>query len=496
MFLWLTSPTPPEYGGGGGRIFNSAPFFDVSPLDGSSHRTFLPHTSSIRSFGLRAAQLGPGALPVILDKSGQMLQFKSAEKGAALQVRSASGELVTVAHARLEKNGPPVLLDKSGKVIKVQTARIERTTDQKQMQLVTARRFIIDGIPIFVDPSLDVIDVEQGQAGGDGVLEAQTTANGSLVYYQTVVNDVYAYFATGVKDHTITATQFPLTLADLTAITTIASGRGVTFPDPNALAVEVKIAWVEAASLPNLSSYITINATIPVYNTSDPTHKQWTLTGQHTVQLAMVGFHVVGSTGTTNPANTNHGHPEMIWATFEHFANAPRNDYHYFNASNVDTPVPLNANATWLFSGTFASPPPLSQFNVAHMNFSSPPNINANSGFTISPSDTLRTEPFGIAGSNTSSNTQVISMNNHVRGMLASGDIRGNYIMTGATWTPFGAPPNGGNGVGTNLLANTTMETYQQGSNCFTCHNQFPSMLGDASGNGLSHVFGPLQPLF
>ena len=491
MFLWLTSPTPPEYGGGGGRIFDSAPFFDVSPLDGSGHRTFVPHTAGlIRSFSLRAAQLGPGALPVILDKSGQMLQFESAEKGATLQVRSASGELVTVAHARMGENGTPILLDKANKVITLQAAKIEKTTDQQQTRLVTAKRFIIDGIPIFVDPSLAVIEVEQGQAAGNGVLEAQKTANGSLVYYQTIVNDVYAYFATGVKDHAITATQFPINATDLANITAFASGHA-TFPDPNALAVEVKSSWVEATGLPNLSSYITITATIPTYDTSSTT--TWTLTGQKTVQLALVGFHVVGSTGSA--PRKPQGHPEMIWATFEHFANAPRADYRYFNTGGTNQAVPENTNATWLFSATYPSPPPaLTNFNQEHMNFSSPPNINANSGFTISPSDTLRIEPFGIDGSNAASNTQVISMNNHVRGMLVGGDIRGNYIMTGATWTPFGAPPTGGNGVGTNLLSNTTMETYQQGTNCFTCHNQ--PMLGDPTGNGLSHIFGPLQPLF
>jgi hypothetical protein len=486
MFLWLTSPTPPEYGGGGGRIFDSAPFFDVSPLDGSGHRTFVPHRADlIRSFSLRAAQLGPGTLPVILDKSGQMLQFESAEKGATLQVRSASGELVTVAHARMEKNGTPILLDKANKVIKLQAAKIEKTTDQQQTRLVTAKRFIIDGIPIFVDPSLAVIEVEQGQAEGNGVLEAQKTANGSLVYYQTIVNDVYAYFATGVKDHAITATQFPINATDLANITAFASGHA-TFPDPNALAVEVKSSWVEATGLPNLSSYITMTATIPTYDTSSTT--TWTLTGQKTVQLALVGFHVVGSTGSA--PRKPQGHPEMIWATFEHFANAPRAAYSYFNTSSSTINIAQNTNATWLFCATNSSGP----FNQEHMNFSSPPNINANTGFTISPSDTLRIEPFGIDGSNAGSNTQVISMNNHVRGMLVGGDIRGNYIMTGATWTPFGAPPTGGNGVGTNLLSNTTMETYQQGTNCFTCHNQ--PMLGDPTGNGLSHIFGPLQPLF
>jgi hypothetical protein len=88
--------------------------------------------------------------------------------------------------------------------------------------------------------------------------------------------------------------------------------------------------------------------------------------------------------------------------------------------------------------------------------------------------------------------------------MLAAGDVRKNYILTGATWTIGGAPPNGGppngNEVGTSMMCNTTMETYQQGTNttkvgtnCFDCHSG--NMLGDPSGNGLSHIFGTLKPL-
>jgi len=91
------------------------------------------------------------------------------------------------------------------------------------------------------------------------------------------------------------------------------------------------------------------------------------------------------------------------------------------------------------------------------------------------------------------SNTEILSINNSVRGQLTNSEVRGNYILTGATWTPFGAAPTGNNGVGTNRLANTTIETYQQGSNCFSCH--LGNMLGDNFGNGLSHVYGPLTPL-
>ena len=225
-----------------------------------------------------------------------------------------------------------------------------------------------------------------------------------------------------------------------------------------------------------------MTATIPTYNQANP--NSWTPTGQQTVQLALVGIHVVGSTA---------GHPEMVWATFEHVGNTPSAAYSYNSTTGPKT-VSQDTSGTWLFSATGSAGP----FNTAHMSFTGPPsnNIQSSGAFTISPSDTLRSDPWGIDGSNAFSNTEVISMNSHVRGMMASGDIRGNYVMTGATWTPFGSNPSFSNlGVGTNKLSNTTMETYQQGSNCFSCHQHFgpppPNVPTD-----VSHVFPGLQPLF
>jgi hypothetical protein len=482
MFMWLTSPAPPAYGGGA-HIFDSPAFFDVSPPDASGHRTFLAHSSSlISAFPLRAAQLGPHRLPVIADRSGTLLEFNPPDSRLKPLVRDPSGKLVEIAHVRVE-NRRTILLDQEGQVIQAQHVPTVIPAAEPRASNAVVQKFLIDGIPIFIDPSLAVIDVEQGQADSS-VLEAQAAANGSLVYYATMVNDVYAYFLTGVKDGAITTTtpgQFPTTAADLnsTIAFAMAHGKGSPpFPDPHALAIEVKSSWVAAAGLPNLSSYITMTATIPTYNQANP--NLWTPSGQQTVQLALVGIHVVGSALV---------HPEMVWATFEHVSNTPPATYSYNSTSGPQT-VTQNTSGTWVFSATGSTGP----FNIPHMSFAGPPssNIQSDPPFTISQSDTLRTDPWGIAGSDASSNTEVISMNSHVRGMMASSDIRGNYIMLGATWTPFGSPPSGATpGVGTNRLSNTTMETYQQGgSNCFTCHQN------GLNPDGLSHIFGGLQPLF
>jgi hypothetical protein len=493
MFLWLTSPAPPRYGGGG-RIFDSPVFYDVSPPDSSGHRTFIPHTPGrIRIFNVRAAQVGRHGLPIVFDKKGRLLEVETPKLGpnGKQLILNQLSKPTEIDRVTLE-NGKPLFLDKEGKAI----ARPKAIVRPELNKSLVVQRFMAGRIPIFLDSAGNVVDVEQGQAGGGDVLQTQT---GSLVYYATMVNDVYAYFLTGAKNGGITPApnQFPTTPTDLNKVVAFAAAHGKTFTDPDALAIEVKSSWVEAAGLSNLSSYITMNATIPTYDTSNP--NQWTPNGQKTVQLAMVGLHVVGSTA---------GHPEMIWGTFEHFGNAPNGTYKYIDNTNATKTVTQTAAGTWLFSASNSSGP----FNAAHMFFNSP-NIDSISPFTITPSDTIRWKAFGGAfdfspnpldATTAASNSEIISINNSVIGQLAAGDVRANYYMTGSTWTIGGAAPTGsfksggggGNEVGTSKLANTTMETYQQGSNnlwntgtnCFSCHV--------TNTTSVSHIYPPLQPLF
>lgn len=494
MFLWLTSPAPKTYGGGGGRIFDSPAFYDVSPPDASGDRTFLPHVPGrIRAFNLRAAKVGPHGLPVVIDKRGRMLEVEPPRLGPTGRqlILNSAGKQVEVERVTMGPNRKPIFLDKAGK----QIVRPRPLIRPQMMKALTVQKFMIGQFPIFLDPAGNVVDTEEGQADG-GVLETQ---GGSLIYYAMMVNDVYAYFLTGTKDGGITPapTKFPTTQADLDKITAFASAHGKTFPDPNALAVEIKTAWVETSAVSNPADYITMQATVPTFDKSNP--NLWTPNGQKTVQLALVSMHVVGSTA---------GHPEMIWATFEHFGNAPNAAYSYNSTTGPKT-VAQNTSGTWLFCANGASAP----FNDVHMHYVSP-NIQSVSGHTISPSNIIRWKAWGGAANaspnpldaNTAaSNTEIISINNSVRGQLAAGDIRLNYFMTGSTWTIGGAAPTtsfgnpgntGGNGVGTSQLANTALETYQQtdanfspfANNCFSCHVN--------NTTSVSHIFKALKPLF
>jgi hypothetical protein len=164
MFMWATSPAPPSYGGGA-HIFDSPGFFDVSPPDASGNRTFLAHSPGlIRAFPLRAAQLGPHRLPVVADRSGRLLEFNPPDPNLKPLVRDPSGKLVEIAHVRLE-NARPVLLDAEGKVIQAQHVETVVPAAEQRASPALVQKFLIDRIPIFIDPSLAVIDVEQGQAG-------------------------------------------------------------------------------------------------------------------------------------------------------------------------------------------------------------------------------------------------------------------------------------------------------------------------------------------
>jgi hypothetical protein len=519
MFMWLTSPAP-----GGGRILDSEIFFDVSPVDEKGNRTFIPHgAAKTLEFNLRAAKVGPHGLPVIFGTTGGMLEVQEpqlAPSGKQLILDSA-GKTVEIARATLQ-NGAPSFLDQAGKPIQgAKPLPLTKLQDQLAVEEFAAdnivQKIMIGETPVFMTLSGKIVDVEQGQAQDNGVLEAQ---NGSLVYYATMVNDVYAYFLTrerGLsKNDPRKNDQFPTKKAELDEIKAFAAAHGTIFSDPNTLTVEVKSSWVKAAGLAHRGTYVTINATIPTYDKSNP--KKWKANGKENVELALVGIHVVGSVA---------GHPEMIWATFEHFNNVPIAEYKYNSTSGVKT-VPQETSGPWLFSSNNPS-----SFNVMHM-FANGLDIIATSPHAISPSDTIRWKPWGAAANlppnpvsgahvpNPSdaemvaaSNTEILSINNNVRGMMADGDIRRNYILSGATWAVQieGQPPhspsshfrhfspngpvNPGNQVGTSQLANSTMETYQQGmdnttngggSNCFTCHVTLKPKF-------LSHVYGALLPL-
>lgn len=327
-----------------------------------------------------------------------------------------------------------------------------------------------------------------GQAGGSDTL---LSLNGSLVYFGVHANDVYAWFNTAVSNGVLpSTTPFPSTPQELSKIVQYAASNGAVLPDADALTLELKTAWVDGTTVDDLSQYVTISADVPNYvKTSDTL---WTIDATApSVQktLALVGMHVVGPV---------QGHPEMVWATFEHRTNAPDNLF-YFDTIIGQFPVPYDSSGTWNFmtKGGSQSGALTPQMTIDGGNG----DVKATSGNTIRQNDVYRVNPWGNAptAASAENNSELISLNLDVRLMLAlTGDVRANYFQVGAVWTRDGSIPSSPTDpelVGSLLLANSTMETYhQQGSGnpnmgCFGCHSA-------GSSTGTSHLFSPSnQPL-
>ena len=521
MFLWATSPAPPTYGGGG-RIFDSPVFYDLTPPDPSNNNTrrLIPHTPNfVHSLALRATKVGPHGFPMLLSKKGQLLEVHPATLGPNKKplVLNQSGAKVEAARVSVA-NGKLVVSDKAGKVI----PNVKLLPMKQVGKALAVQKIVVNGKPIFLDQFGNIIDTEEGQATND-VLMGQS---GSLIYYVTMVNDIWVYWhqmnpavtpANGNTPPPASNVSFPTTSTDAQTVLQWTQSHHIPAPpDLDALAIELKTSWIDVTNLPNVGNYITMQAIVPAYNTGSNT--QWTPTGG-TVRktLALIGMHVIGSA---------QGHPEMIWASFEAFGNTPNAEYQYNNSGGSATTVPQTTAGNWLLSSSNSNGP----FNVSHMSITTapcPPGICANSGYTISASDTLRMAPFGmpngtftnnasngttkITTNNVVSNTQVISANNDVLTAMPQGDVRNNYHLLGAIWTIGGVPPSGDdcvsavlnqgttNQVGTCMLENSTMETYAQlspnwqsptgfQSSCFSCHTAAATTAGVTS-TDVSHVY-------
>lgn len=531
MFLWVNSPTPPQYTGTG-RVFESGTFYQVVPVGNSGALKFL---SNVQANGklkinLRSAQVDARGFQQIFDNKGIPHEIvPTPMRGGKPLLRDVSGALIAVEKIALDGKGRPAFFAAKNKAIRPQlkfSAQLTAAGGPSPVQ-----KFQVGHTAVFLDANNNPIMPDQGQAGGGGVLIAQ---NGGLVYYTSFVNDVYAFYLTQIKDmnggKTPAGTQFPTTQAQANSIVAYAAAHGTKIPDPEALAIELKASWVEVTQA-EAANYVTIQADVPVYNPR--TASQWTLTTQtRPATLGLVGMHVVGSVA---------GHPEMLWSTFERFGNTPNAAYSYINSANQTVAVPQNTSGSWRFCATNCSGP----FNteLALVNSTAPgigniiqpaPAPGAPPPPPIGPSNTIRWHAWG-AGANTppnagvtsaaQSNSQVISMNNSVMSQLVGNDLRKNYIFTGSAWADDGVEPNNpfygaltppppvppppppstpGNEVGTSQISNSSMETYQQGTtnngygqygNCFQCHNQTTPPRSAKPAVQISHIWDSLIAL-
>ncbi len=300
---------------------------------------------------------------------------------------------------------------------------------------------------------------EHTQAGSGGVLVDQ--ANNVTYYEQLLDPNVAANFIRSCS----------LTLRNCWTQPGAASLR---FPNGS---IEIKAAWRPMwKSDPGVGLFYRIPG-FPVMNARGQMVKP--------DFMALVGFHLVYAA---------QNHPEMVWATFEHVANAPDGPCRDGRSTCAQVPAGFRdwnyercASTScagvnrWPFPPSPAPKPPF-PVTQAYLNWP------------------FGTNPVLIDGNKNPGSTNIETLrvlNASVLSILPGSSVWRNYVQSGAVWTSGGRLPAlapylangqlnpGVNQVGSTLLANVTMETFTQFpnpipspfpspapvQNCFTCHN-------------------------
>lgn len=180
------------------------------------------------------------------------------------------------------------------------------------------------------------------------------------------------------------------------------------------------------------------------------------------VTVALVGLHI---------AVVVKGHPEAIWATFEHVDNAPN----MYTPLKPSDPV-AETNYTFYKAGTTASE---SNQNNAKIN---PPLTLVDGTQKLTPiTQVFRQYPYG--GGDSVNQNNIASINRGVASQLASSSVWRNYMEVGAIWfaandglVPDWNPTNPKPPLtGSITLSSAVIETFTQQdvkqNNCFGCHN-------------------------
>ena len=274
------------------------------------------------------------------------------------------------------------------------------------------------------------------QAGPGGVLINQ---KGMVTYYEQYLDPTAASFIQGCHLNIKSCASAP-------------AAQTLRFP---AAAIELKVSWMPmAASDPNLAKYYTV----PQVTAWNPQANGGQGTCQTYDYVGLIGFHLVYTTP---------GHEEMVWASFEHEANAP-------DGPCTGPTTPPAGYGGWAFND--ATSKDCSQVNAWKKG--TPPPYPVTQAF--------RNWAFG--GGTPATVAIVQSINGSMAGLLPADSVWQNYFLLGAVWTdgdlpavPPGQP--GANEVASTFLANVTMETFTQFPNpaptpppsfpinCFSCHN-------------------------
>ncbi|MCB0397105.1 MAG: hypothetical protein KDD36_10645 [Flavobacteriales bacterium] len=278
------------------------------------------------------------------------------------------------------------------------------------------------------------------QANSEGIL---VDTNGRAIYTTMMINDVYQDFVIKNKLYDPAALQaFP---AD------------TSFPVG---ALSLKAAWKIVQPGEDVSGFYTTKAPVQLLSTvngavvipDDPKIAE-------NIEVALVGFHI---------AIVVNGHPEAIWATFEHKDNVP-----YVAEGQVPDKSVSEANFTFYKKNT----------KMSDCNINNNPVLSLNEATqVISPvNNAVRQFRLGAGSSANQNNIDILNAQMHA--MLAPTSVWRNYFEVGAIWfveTDALKPdwnPNSGAALttGSTKLSNSVIETFTQNvvsqNNCFSCHN-------------------------
>jgi len=293
------------------------------------------------------------------------------------------------------------------------------------------------------------------QAGSLGIVIDQ---NGRGLYYATHLSLEFVGF---VRQNALTElTKLQVAPADL------------RFPKGS---LQLKSSWKVVGPGDDASRFFTIRTVTPVFNSTSHGEIVVDPTNVHEETLALVGLHVVGVV---------EGHPEFIWATFEHNDNAP------------DLPVGLSAQTSQAVDTTrswslYARGTRAVDCNKKPENSTFVELFGPRKQTSPAPVSVFREFAFG--GDN---EPDVIrSLNDSVHRQLPSElAVWKNYSFMGAMW--LNDPErdfrenedfNGEAALhpdkkvlgGDVKLSNATMETFTQSiQNCFSCHNTMAKSVG------------------
>ena len=295
------------------------------------------------------------------------------------------------------------------------------------------------------------------QAGSNSVLVDE---NDRAVYTSMVIDSIYRNF---VVDNEL---NVPASLRNFPATTDFPNGS-----------MSMKAAWKiipKGQAAPKgaytrtyeLYSVVDINGTLTTSdNYTDPA-KRTTITET----VALVGFHV---------AVVVKGHPEFIWASFEHNDNAVNfnqlkqpdlPDYTFFNPADKKTGHNISNN------GALSVDPTTQMISQA---------------YGVNPTtQVVRMHQFG--GGSATNQKNINNLNTIVRKALPDNTFAKNYHEVGAVWfnvvdglkPDWSLATNDSIQTGSLTLSNAVIETFTQdafGQNsCFSCHNttQYNPVIG------------------